>query len=95
MKKLLLGLALLLGIKSGTAQFSSMNVAGLMVPKYMVSGDSNRRMPTFMRLRIQNLNPNSEYRYVVRGIKSTEFNSKAMAPGAGNPMYVDTEIKFI
>ncbi len=90
MKKLLLGLALLLGIKSGTAQFSSMNVAGLMVPKYMVSGDSNRRMPTFMRLRIQNLNPNSEYRYVVRGIKSTEFNSKAMAPGAGNPMYVDT-----
>ena len=90
MKKILLGLALLLGIKSGTAQFSSMNVAGLMVPKYMMSGDSTRRMPTFMRLRIQNLMPNSEYRYVIRGIKSSDFNSKAMAPGAGNPMYVDT-----
>ncbi len=90
MKKILLGLALLLGIKSGTAQFSSMNVAGLMVPKYMMSGDSTRRMPTFMRLRLQNLMPNSEYRYVIRGIKSSDFNSKAMAPGAGNPMYVDT-----
>ncbi len=92
MKKVLLGLAALLGMKVASAQFTSMNVAGLMVPKYIISGDSTKRMPTYVRLRLQNLNPNASYRYIIKGIKSSDFASKSMLPGAGNAMYVDTTI---
>ncbi len=92
MKKVILGLAALLGMKVASAQFSSMNVAGLMVPKYIISGDSTKRMPTYVRLRLQNLNPNSSYRYIIKGIKSSDFSSKSMLPGAGNAMYVDTAL---
>lgn len=90
MKKVILGLAAFLGLKMASAQFSSMNVAGLMVPKYIVSGDSSKIMPTYVRLRLQNLSPNSSYRYIIKGIKSSDFASKSILPGAGNPMYVDT-----
>jgi hypothetical protein len=91
MKKILLGLALLLGIKSATAQYSSMNVAGLLVPKYAVAGDSNNtRLPSYMRLRLQNLSPNAEYRYIIKLIGSNEFSSKSLTVGAGGAIYVDT-----
>jgi len=90
MKKILLGLAVLLGFKNASAQLTSTNVAGLLVPKYIMSGDSTKRMPTYARLRLQNLKPNAEYRYIIKGIKSSDFSSKNMLPGAGNAMYVDT-----
>jgi hypothetical protein len=90
MKKLLLGFALLFLLKDVKAQYSSSNVIGLVVPQYIMAGDSTRRLPTYVRLRLDNLKSKSDYRYVVRGIKSTDFASKSMSPGAGNPLYVDT-----
>ena len=90
MKKFLLGFALLFLLKDVKAQYSPSNVIGLVVPQYMTSGDSTRRLPAYVRLRIDNLKPKSDYRYVVRGIKSTDFASKSMSPGAGNPLYIDT-----
>lgn len=95
MKKLLLGLALLFGFKSGSAQFSSNNVAGLLVPKYVVSGDSGAvRLPGYVRLRLQNLSPNSEYRYIIKLMNlnsgSDSLAHKGLTIGAGGAIYVDT-----
>jgi hypothetical protein len=90
MKKLLLGFALLFLLKDVKAQYSSSSVIGLVVPQYITAGDSTRRLPAYVRLRLDNLKPKSDYRYVIRGIKSSDFSSKTISPGAGNPLYVDT-----
>ena len=68
MKKLLLGFALLFLLKDVKAQYSSSNVIGLVVPQYITSGDSTKRLPTYVRLRLDNLKPKSDYRYVIREI---------------------------
>lgn len=55
----------------------------------MVSGTSTR-MPVIFRLQITGLQPNSKYQYVTRGMNANDLNSTALATGAGNPLYMDT-----
>lgn len=78
--------ALALGIQL-QAQYSSMGVAPLKVPKYSASGTSSR-MPILFRLQITGLQPNSMYQYVTRAMNATDLASNNLYQGAGNPLYI-------
>lgn len=72
-----------------SAQYSSSNVSGVVVPKYMASG-STSRLPVVARVKILGLTPSTMYQYSTRGMVSTDFASTADFTGAGNAMMVDT-----
>lgn len=88
MKKLLLLLALVSGVKL-SAQYSSMNVTGVKVPKYMASGNTNR-MPVIARLQLTGLDPNTNYQYSTRGLTAADLSLSSNFAGAGNALFIDT-----
>ncbi|MCC7297689.1 MAG: T9SS type A sorting domain-containing protein [Bacteroidia bacterium] len=71
------------------AQFINFNP--VRIPQYAASSSGgNNRMPVVYRARITGLLPNKGYKYITRGITSSDFGSSALIPGAGNPMFLDS-----
>lgn len=58
------------------------------LPQYIqgVSGTNNNRVPYAFRVRLQNLKPNSTYRYTNQAVNSSDGPTIS---GAGNPIYVN------
>lgn len=80
---------LLLSLFQLNAQYSSANVQGVIVPRYMGSGGSTR-LPVMCRLRIVGLDPNSMYQYSTRGMVASDFGSTSDFTGAGNALLIDS-----
>lgn len=89
MKKITIFLLLLITLFQLKAQYSSTNVQGVIVPRYMGSGGSSR-LPVVCRLRIVGLTPSTLYQYSSRGMASTDLTATTDFAGAGNPMLIDT-----
>jgi hypothetical protein len=89
MKKITIFLLLLVSLFQLKAQYSSTNIQGVIVPKYMGSGGSTR-LPVTCRLRIVGLNPSTMYQYSSRGMAYTDLAATTDFAGAGNPMLIDT-----
>lgn len=68
---------------------TSTGISGVIVPQYFVSGLSSQRNVNYMRLRIQNLKPNSSYKYVVRAIRAKDIDTNLLTVGAANQMFID------
>lgn len=60
----------------------------LLLPQYIqgINGTNNNRLPYAFRLRLQNLKPNSTYRYTNQAVNNADGPTVA---GAGNPIYVN------
>ena len=68
---------------------TSTGLSGVIVPQYFVSGLSSQRNVNYMRLRVQNLMPNSSYKYVVRAIRAKDIDTNLLMVGAANQMFID------
>ena len=88
MKKLILIILALFTLQL-SAQYSSVNVTGIKVPKYMVSGNTTR-LPVIARLQITNLEPSSLYQYSTRAMNAADLNTNTLFAGAGNALFIDT-----
>lgn len=72
-------------------QGPTINLDAVRVPQFAASSaGGSYRLPVVYRARISGLRPNSPYQYVSRGIGSGDFNSTALFPGAGNPIFLDS-----
>lgn len=88
MKRFLLSLSTLLVFQAyGQIQNGQFN--GVRVPRYMASGGSTQ-LPVVFRATIVGLAPSTAYKYVCRGIVSSDFNSTNLYVGAGFPIFMDS-----
>lgn len=88
MKRILLLLSVLATFES-FGQFVNFN--GVRIPQYAASSvGGNYSLPVVYRGRISGLQPNKAYKYVSRGVISSDFNSTSLFPGAGNSMFLDS-----
>ncbi len=74
--------------QASRATLGAPTMTALVLPQYMqgLSGTNNNRLPYAFRLRLQNLKPNSTYRYTNQAVNSADGPTIA---GAGNPIYVN------
>lgn len=66
------------------------------LPQFMqgdsVAGENNQRVPFAFRVKLENLSPNSTYRYINKAVKSSD---SPLFQGEGNPLYVSMVDSFI
>ncbi|HMM12293.1 MAG TPA: hypothetical protein PKE03_09405 [Bacteroidales bacterium] len=74
--------------QASRATLGTPSMTTLVLPQYIqgVNGTNNNRLPYAFRLRLQNLKPNSTYRYTNQAVNSADGPT---ATGAGNPIYVN------
>lgn len=65
----------------------------VLLPQYMqgVNGSNNSRLPFAFRLKIDNLNPNTTYRYINQIVTAADGPTTS---GAGNVLYVNSDNSF-
>ncbi|MBK9290169.1 MAG: T9SS type A sorting domain-containing protein [Bacteroidetes bacterium] len=74
--------------QASRATLGTPSMTALVLPQYIqgVNGTNNNRLPYAFRLRLQNLKPNSTYRYTNQAVSAADGPTVA---GAGNPVYVN------
>jgi hypothetical protein len=74
--------------QASRATLGTPTMTTLILPQFIqgLSGTNNNRLPFAFRLMLQNLKPNSTYRYTNQAVSSADGPTVA---GAGNPIYVN------
>ncbi|MDY0151749.1 MAG: FlgD immunoglobulin-like domain containing protein [Candidatus Cloacimonas sp.] len=82
------------GVEISNTPMAQPTLTDIIVPQYMqgLSGTNNNRIPTAMRLKLENLTPSSTYRYACQFVLSTSIPTY---DGAGTPVYVMPDGSFV